>query len=226
MARYPIIAEKLKGLSIKEAVKMSERLKIVIDKCYYSLRVEEKYMYHSNLYEVYEALCIYFMKKNKVLENLEKITGKKWISDKVKDKEELDVIQRYIGYETAFNTFINKKAEDTLHWMHSCLNEIIQFYIGRIKNDNVEALSTEVRNKVKNFEQPYLRKEFEIQNEIDYINNILKGIRYARENIDVIYTLGHEKEDKKLRTMIKSSLTRAENLMKLVIDEIEGAYAA
>ena len=101
-ARYPIIAEKLKGLSNKESITVSENLKVLIDRLYYSLRVEEKYMYHSNLYEVYEALCIYFMKKNKVLENLEKVTGKKWVSDKVKDKEDLDVIQRYIGYETIY----------------------------------------------------------------------------------------------------------------------------
>lgn len=225
-ARYPIIAEKLKGLSNKESITVSENLKVLIDRLYYSLRVEEKYMYHSNLYEVYEALCIYFMKKNKVLENLEKVTGKKWVSDKVKDKEDLDVIQRYIGYETAFNKHINEKADDTLHWLYSCLDKIIKFYLGKIKNDNVRALSAEVKNKVKNFEEPYFRKEIEIQNEIDYINNILKGIKYARENIDVIYTLGYEKEDKKLRTMIKSSLTRAEKLMKLVIDEIEEPYAA
>lgn len=225
-ARYPAISERLKGLSNKNAVRMSDNIKILIDRLYYFLRVEEKYMYHTNLYEIYESLCIYFMKKNKVLENLERVTGKKWVSDKIKNKEELDIIQRYLGYETAFNSFIDKKADDTLYWLYLSLDKIIKYYIGRVKNDNVQLLSDTVRNTVEKSENIYHRQEESIQNEINYINNILKGIKYARENIDVIYSLEHEKEDKKLRTMIKSSLTRAENLMRLIIDDIEGAYAA
>lgn len=54
----------------------------------------------------------------------------------------------------------------------------------------------------------------------------MRRIKYAKENVDIIYSIGYKEQYKKLRTMIKSSLTRAEKLMKLVIDEIENAYAA
>lgn len=223
---HPAITERLKGLSNKEITNITERLKFIVDKLYLDLRVEEKYMYYTNLYNLYELLCIYFMKSNKIIENLEKIAGDKCVSGKIQDKNKLDIIQNYLGYETAFSKFIEKKADDSLHWLYSSLNEILRHYIGRVKNDNVGALSKRMENIIKNSSTIYKRKEFLIQSEIIYLNEILNRIKYARDNVNIIYTLGHEEQDKKLRTIIKSSLTRTGKLINLIIDEIEGAYAA
>ncbi len=223
---HPAIVERLQGLSNKKINSMSDKLKIVVDRLYLELRVEEKYMYYTNLYNIYELICIYFTRKNKIIESLEKITGDKCVSDRIQDKNNLDVIQNYLGYETAFNNFIYRKADDSLHWLYSSLNEILKHYIGRIKDDNVTVLSREMERIIKNNEHIYQRKEYLIRHEITYLDEVLKRIKYARENVNIIYTLGHTEQDKKLRTMTKSSLTRTEKLIQLVIDEIEGAYAA
>lgn len=55
---HPGIYERLKGLSNKELEKTSQRLKIVVDNLYLKLRVEEKYMFWNNLYNIYELVCI------------------------------------------------------------------------------------------------------------------------------------------------------------------------
>ena len=70
------------------------------------------------------------------------------------------------------------------------------------------------------------REEDEIDREITFINMLLLRIKYAREHIDVIYSLNKnfEAEDKKLRTMIKSSLTRIEKPIRTIIGYIEELY--
>ena len=224
--RHPAINERLKDLSNKEVVNMTGKLKNVVEKLYLDLKVEEKYMYYVNLYNLYELICVYFMKKNKLLERLETLTGNKCVSDKIKNKEDIDIIQNYFGYETAFDTFINKKADDTLHWLYSSLSEIVKHYIGRVKDDNINILTKEIEIIIKENYNIYNRNEEQIQKEIIYIDEILRRIKYAKENVNIIYSIGYKEQNKKLRTMIKSSLTRAEKLMKLVIDEIENAYAA
>ena len=224
--RHPKFTAFFKNLSNKELERMSDRIKLVVDDMYIKMRVEEKYMYYINLYNLYELICVYFMKKNKLLERLETLTGDKCVSDKIKSKEDIDIIQNYFGYETAFDTFIDKKADDTLHWLYSSLNEIIKHYIGRVKDDNINALTKEIEIIIKENYNIYNRNEEQIQKEIIYIDEILRRIKYAKENVEIIYSVGYKEQDKKLRTMIKSSLTRAEKLMKLVIDEIENAYAA
>ena len=59
---------------------MTEKLKTVVEKLYLDLKVEEKYMYYINLYNLYELICVYFMKKNKLLEKFEALTGNKCVS--------------------------------------------------------------------------------------------------------------------------------------------------
>ena len=135
--------------------------------------------------------------------------------DKIKNKEDIDIIQNYFGYETAFDTFINKKADDTLHWLYSSLSEIVKYYIGRVKDDNINILTKEIEIIIKENYNIYNRNEEQIQKEIIYIDEILRRIKYAKENVDIIYSIGYKEQDKKLRTMIKSSLTRAEKLMKI-----------
>lgn len=110
--------------------------------------------------------------------------------------------------------------------MYSSLSEIVKHYIGRVKDDNINILTKEIEIIIKENYNIYNRNEEQIQKEIIYIDEILRRIKYAKENVDIIYSIGYKEQDKKLRTMIKSSLTRAEKLMKLVIDEIENAYAA
>ena len=92
--------------------------------------------------------------------------------------------------------------------------------------NNINILTKEIEIIIKENYNIYNRNEEQIQKEIIYIDEILRRIKYAKENVDIIYSIGYKEQDKKLRTMIKSSLTRAEKLMKLVIDEIENAYAA
>lgn len=106
------------------------------------------------------------------------------------------------------------------------MSEIVKHYIGRVKDDNINILTKEIEIIIKENYNIYNRNEEQIQKEIIYIDEILRRIKYAKENVDIIYSIGYKEQDKKLRTMIKSSLTRAEKLMKLVIDEIENAYAA
>lgn len=224
-AQYPLIKEKLKKLSNKKAVKTADMLKIVIDKMYYSLRVEEKYMYYTNLYNLYEELCIYFIRHNKVMDIWEKQAYDEKIVEKVKLKYELDTITHRIGYQPAFCKKIQSKIDDSLHWLFSSLHTILKFYIGKVKNDNVTVLSAQMEKIILNSEKIYPREEEKIDKEIAYLNEILVRIKYARENVNIIYSYGMETQDKKLRTMIKSSLTRVEKLILIIIQEIENSYS-
>ena len=54
--RHPAINERLKDLSNKEVVNMTGKLKNVVEKLYLDLKVEEKYMYYVNLYNLYELI--------------------------------------------------------------------------------------------------------------------------------------------------------------------------
>lgn len=222
---HPAILEKINKLPAKELKNITSRVKFVVDKIYEEFKVEEKYMYYVNYYDIYELLCVYFSKKNKVLETLEKKAKNDRVSKKIESKNKIDVIENYLGYETAFNNFFNKKADDCLHWMYSSINEILNFYIGRVKDDNVEVLSNRIEQIIKNSDDVYLKIEKNIQVEIVYLNEVLKRIKYAKEHTDIIYSLTPER-DKKLRTMIKSSLTRAEKLINLVISEIDNFSVA
>ena len=72
----------------------------------------------------------------------------------------------------------------------------------------------------------YIRDEEGINREINYINNILSRLKYAKENIDVIFSIMCIDYDKKYKRMLKGTLTRVEKLMDIIISEIEKPYAA
>lgn len=205
---------------------MSSRIKIVVDNLYLRMKVEEKYMYWSNLYEMYDLLCAYFNREDKFLKSLgEKMNDKK-VSEKIEKKNEIDIIENKFRYETAFNDEIYHKADDCLHWLFVCLNKYIDYYHGRLKNNNPNELVELVDKTIMKQDLPYKRIEKNISREINYINNILGRVQYAREHIDVVYSLLYKDYDKKYIKMLKGTLTRIGKLISLIIDDIEGAYAA
>ena len=224
--KCPGFADYFKNLSNKEINQMSSRIKIVVDNLYLRMKVEEKYMYWSNLYEMYDLLCAYFNRENKFLKSLgEKMNDKK-VSEKIEKKNEIDIIENKFGYETAFNDEIYHKADDCLHWLFVCLNKYIDYYHGRLKNNNPNELVELVDKTIMKQDLPYKRTEKNISREINYINNILGRVQYAREHIDVVYSLLYKDYDKKYIKMLKGTLTRIGKLISLIIDDIEGAYAA
>ena len=220
---HPALKERIKTLSNKKMNQITDRLKFIVDRMYLRLRVEEKFMYYINLYNLYEMITIYFQRKNKVIETLEKITDDVCITERIKEKKDLDIIKEFIGYETAFIDIYYKKADDTAHWLYSCIMEILKKYIGRLKDDRTDVLNKKLSELINEIPNEILVKEKNIQKEIEFLNEILKRIKYARENIDVIFSFWSEKDDKKLRTMIKGSLTRTEKLINMVVAEIEDA---
>ena len=117
--KHPAINERLKNLSNKEVTNMTRKLKLIVDKLYLDLRVEEKYMYYINLYSLYELICVYFMKKNKLLERLETLTGNKCVSDKIKNKEILII----------FKIILDMKQLLT----HSSIKRLMILFIGCIQ---------------------------------------------------------------------------------------------
>ena len=100
---HPALKERIKTLSNKKMNQITDRLKFIVDRMYLRLRVEEKFMYYINLYNLYEMITIYFQRKNKVIETLEKITDDVCITERIKEKKDLDIIKEFIGYETAFH---------------------------------------------------------------------------------------------------------------------------
>lgn len=224
--KCPGFADYFKNLSNKEINQMSSRIKIVVDNLYLRMKVEEKYMYWSNLYEMYDLLCAYFNREDKFLKSLgEKMNDKK-VSEKIEKKNEIDIIENKFRYETAFNDEIYHKADDCLHWLFVCLNKYIDYYHGRLKNNNPNELVELVDKTIMKQDLPYKRIEKNISREINYINNILGRVQYAREHIDVVYSLLYKDYDKKYIKMLKGTLTRIGKLISLIIDDIEGAYAA
>lgn len=220
---HPALQERIKTLSNKKMNQITDRIKFIVDRMYLKLRVEEKFMYYLNLYDLYEMINIYFQRKNKVIETLEKITNDVCVSERIKEKEELDIIKEFIGYETAFTDIYYKKADDVEHWLYSCIMMVLKRYVGRSKDDKTDILNKKLSELINEIPKTILVKEKAIQKEINYLNEILARIKYARENIDVIFSFWDEKGDKKLRTMIKGSLTRAEKLINMVVAEIEDA---
>lgn len=216
------IASKIKNISTKKLNCLTARVKQTIDKTYLLLKVEEKYKYYVNLYLLYDMCCLYFNLENGL---------KKYLEQTLENREEFQAtyrdIEKILGYEPIFNQEIYHKASDGLRWLTTSLKTILKYYVGRVKEESIPVLSREVENYISNVEVwEYKREEDGIDREIAFINMILLRIKYAREHIDIIYSLNKnfETEDKKLRTMIKSSLTRIEKPIKTIIGYIEELY--
>lgn len=216
------IASKIKNISTKKLNCLTARVKQTVDKIYLLLKVEEKYKYYVNLYLLYDMCCLYFKLENGL---------KKYLEQTLENREEFQAtyrdIEKLLGYEPIFNQEIYHKAGDGLRWLMISLKTILKYYVGRVREESIPILSKEVENYISNVELwEYKREEDGIDREIAFINMILLRIKYARENIEIIYSLNKdfEAEDKKLRTMIKSSLTRIEKPIRTIIGYIEELY--
>ena len=216
------LADKVKNLPAKKLNFITERAKQTIDKTYLLLKVEEKYKYYVNLYLLYDMCCLYFNLENGL---------KKYLEQTLENREEFQAtyrdIEKILGYEPIFNQEIYHKASDGLRWLSISLKEIKKHYIGAVKKENIPGLAKEMEDYISNVELwEYKREEDGIDREIAFINMVLLRIKYAREHVDIIYSLNKnfEAEDKKLRTMIKSSLTRIEKPIRTIIGYIEELY--
>ena len=192
-------------MSNKKVNKISENLKRRIDMDYIKFRIDEKFMYYLNLYKLYEMVCIYFEVHNKFMEKY-KVTP-----------DDTETIQEKLGYEVAFSETVKRKVKDLTHWFASTL-EIIKKEFVVIPRDN-NFLYNNIEKIIKTSKLNFFSENENInEKEKEFLNNILIRLEYSRRNIDVIYGHWKEGEDKKLRTMIKSSLTKVENTINLVLE--------
>lgn len=216
---HPSVTNAIKKVGKNQIEMATAGLKAIVDKAYLILNAEGKYEFYTVMYEIYDELNIYFGKKDKILEKYNQSR-----TNKLKENEE-DLIEKTLGYEVAFSKEINKKADDCLHWLYSSINKFVYSgYIDVLKDGANKRIIDSYSKNLNNISTQYSRKEKAIQKEIDIMNDILKKIKYARDKISVVYKFQSEEEDKKLRAMFKSALTRTEKLINLIINEIEGAY--
>lgn len=209
------IASKIKNISTKKLNCLTAKVKQTVEQAYRLLKVEEKYQYYVNLYLIYDMCCLYFNSKNIL------------IADEDRKNSTHRDIKKILGYEPFFNKEVYHKTNDGFRWLSISLKEIKKHYIGAVKKENIPGLAKEMEDYISNVELwEYKREEDGIDREIAFINMVLLRIKYAREHVDIIYSLNKnfEAEDKKLRTMIKSSLTRIEKPIRTIIGYIEELY--
>lgn len=214
---HPTVTNAIKGVPKSKIEIATAGLKAIVDKAYLDLNAEGKYEFFAVIYDIYENLTIYFEKENKILNDLNK-------RKRIKESTE-GIIEENLGYEVAFSKEIYKKADDCLHWLYSSTKKLSNDgYLDVLKDGANKRISEIYEKNIKNMNKEYNREENDIQKEIDIMDDFLKRIKYAREKVSVVYKFQSEEEDKKLRAMFKSALTRTEKLINLIIGEIEGAY--
>lgn len=129
-----------------------------------------------------------------------------------------------LPYETAFGTQIKNKANDSANWLYYSLKKIIEEYVLPIKNKNIKKLTAEIEDYDKEILNTLLQQyeNTEYFDEVRLLNHILARIQYARDNVEVLHSCENtDLNDKKIRTMVKGSLTRTEKLISMVINDIE-----
>lgn len=211
-----------KNLSNKRAKILTSNLKKIVDVAYVELRVEDKHEYYTNLYNIYDMLVTYLQRDDEIA---------KAINESGRYKQHLtenmgDTIKYFFNYEPVIvGKNIIKKMDDCLYWLVVGINMIIKNgYIGALKNTDGREINRRLERKISSAEKIYTRKEKDIQLEIDYLDEILKRIKFARKHIGIIYSMSKDELDKKIKTVIKGALTRTEKAVNLIINEIEGAY--
>lgn len=215
---HPALINHVKGLSAKELSSVKAKLKKIVDKLYLDLRVEEKYQFYVNLYLLYEICCLYFNRENALKRILDE-NGKPC-------QQAYPSLSYFLPYEPVFNKSLYAKANDGLFWLENSLKDILKNHIGKVREENLKKLTEEIEDIIKKPDYwGYSRVEKGIEKEIVLINVILARIKYARINIDVIYSF-HDEQDKNLRKKIKSSLTRLEKVINTIIGYIEEPYCA
>ena len=58
--------------------------------------------------------------------------------------------------------------------------------------------------------------------EFRYLNLMLSRLKYAKNHTNVVYSLDEcrKEDDKKTRSMLKSSLTRAEKILNIILNDV------
>lgn len=209
-------------LSNKKQKIVTANLKKIVDVAYEELRVEDKHEYYTNLYNIYYMIINYLQKDDEVAKAINK-TGR--IKEHLRENTE-DAIKLFFKYEPVIiDKKILSKLDECLHWLVIVINMIVKNgYIGALKNISGNDINTRLERKILSLESVYKRQEEEIQLEINYLDEILKRVKFAREHIGIIYSIGKDELDKKIKTTIKSALTRTEKAINMIINDIEGAY--
>lgn len=211
--------DEIEKMTDKEIRRKVEDLKLAVELVYTKLRADEKYMYYVNLYYLYEMLCNYFQKDNIVAikRNME--------------PEKYEGIEKQFGYEPVFSKELNKKADDCLHWLSCTIFRLLEKY-SVCPKDN-KSLAECIEDKIIRLPLTIIKRTNIYGEEFRYLNLMFSRLEYAKRHTDVVYSLDEcrKEEDKKTRTMLKSSLTRAEKILNVILNdvldnEIEEGYAA
>ncbi len=199
----------IEKMTDKEMNKKITLLKRAVDITYFELRAEEKYMYYCNLYYLHEMLCIYFQKENQ------------FCKKRNAEPDDRQTPQEKFGYEPAFSKEVHRKAEDSLHWLSCCLFKLIKKYSVVVKD--YKGLMGVIEGII--FKSPKnIKKEIDgLNDEIAYIDKMLTRLKYAKEHVNIIYDIEKEKAeaDKKMRAMVKGTLTRVEKLLNILVQDIK-----
>lgn len=199
----------IEKMTDKEMDKKINLLKKAVDITYFELKAEDKYMYYCNLYYLYEMLCIYFQKEN--------IFCKK---RNIEPDDKQTSIEKF-GYEPVFSEKIDKKVEDSLHWLSCSLFKLIKKYSVVVKD--YKKLMKFIEDRIEKSPKNIDIKINGLNKEIIYIDKMITRIKFAKKNINIIYSLEEKntKNDKKTRAMIKGSLTRIEKLLNILVQDIK-----
>lgn len=201
--------EEIEKMTNKEMRGKVQDLKIAVEIVYSKLRADEKYMYYVNLYYLYEMLCNYFQKDNLVAlkRNMQ--------------PEKYEGIEKQFGYEPVFSKELNRKADDVLHWLSCSIFKILHKYSVCVRDN--KSLSKCIEDKIIRIPLTIIKKTKIYGEEFRYLNLMLSRLKYAKAHTDIIYSLDEcrKEDDKKTRSMVKSSLTRVEKLLNIILNDVQ-----
>lgn len=217
----PDIANNLGELSGKQIRNISSMLKRKIDYIYDNFKVEEKYIYHANLFYMYETLERYFG----IHTFLYKKSLKNSSPEEIKKRIEEDLInspENVFGYEVAFSKKMTTKITDALHWFSVFFQKYTKLYVMPLKNQDktgkklCDIFMDRINSKKPVFE---FKGSKELEKEAEFINDILNQIQYARENLNLLFC-GFPETDKKVTKIAKSALTKVEKVMNILKEDL------
>ena len=199
----------IENMTDKEMNKKITLLKRAVDITYFELRAEDKYMYYCNLYYLYEMLCIYFEKENL------------FCKKRNAEPDDRQTTKEKFGYEPAFSKEVHRKAEDGLHWLSCCLFKLIKKYSVVVKD--YKGLMELVEGKILKSPKNIDKKIDGLEDEVAYIDKMIARIKFAKRNIEIVYSLEEKnaENDKKTRAMVKGTLTRVEKLLNILVQDIK-----
>ena len=86
-----------------------------------------------------------------------------------------------------------------------------------------KSLSKCIEDKIIRIPLTIIKKTKIYGEEFRYLNLMLSRLKYAKAHTDIIYSLDEcrKEDDKKTRSMVKSSLTRVEKLLNIILSDIQ-----